>query len=143
MTIDGALEDGSGDEFRHRSSDDDADDRRTVRGHRCPDSRGSTDETVSAAVSPTSQVNPMLLRRLSNRSQPWLRPLWWRNRAISRLRPQLQFIHGLRDMQQTSEAFGRSVPSDINNLFAIIHPASTITCHLVNGTIQNGLRTDA
>jgi hypothetical protein len=36
VTIDG-LEAASGDEFRHRSSDDDADHRRTVRGHRCPD----------------------------------------------------------------------------------------------------------
>ena|ERR1700722_6701293 len=32
-----SREDGSGDEFRHRSSDDDADHRRTVRGHRCAD----------------------------------------------------------------------------------------------------------
>jgi hypothetical protein len=36
MKID-SLEGGSGDEFRRLSSDDNADHRRTVRGHRCPD----------------------------------------------------------------------------------------------------------
>jgi hypothetical protein len=51
-----SLEDGSGDEFRHRSSDEDADHRRTVRGDRCLDPvrrfrRGSALNSVSPSAS--------------------------------------------------------------------------------------------